>query len=206
MPDPWKRLYRIQTVTRFQGQLMQNVFHVGTKDLLLTADVLAGEFYNEVCMQIMSLQVYYVTYEALLVTCLEPDWPEYLYYDLEFRRPPLDVIALPSPVAWKWTSRNISNNRNTIGGFYMGGLISSHWAHSGRLSDEGQQTAQHVKGQILTRVGVGGIKQWTIGTYSRTLRKKFPQIPLHSCFFGWSQLNYNTFYTSMRKRVPGIGL
>lgn len=202
----FKRIYRVATVTRFQGQLMQNVFHIGTKDLALTGDVICGEFYNEVCQQVMSLQVYNVAYEALLLTCLNPEWPEYLYYDLENRRPVLDVVALPVPCAWKWTSRNFSNNRNTIGGFYVSGLVSHHWTHNGKLSIEGFQTATHVKGTILSRVGVGGVKAWNLGTFSRTLRKRYPQIPIQSCFTAWSQLNYNTLYTSQRKRTPGVGL
>lgn len=201
----YKKIFRVQTVTRFQNILMQNTFHVGTEDVLLLGEDLADDFYREVCMQIMTLQVFNVVYERLYVTCLNPEFPQFVDWDLDNRRPPLDVVALPNPICHKWTTRNVSTSRNQIGGFYLGGLISSHWNHNAYTSDEGNQSMQHVKGVLMSRVGVGGSRNWTLGTYSRTLRSKFPSLSVQECFFGMSSLNYNRYYTSHRKRSPGVG-
>ncbi len=205
MPDPFHRIYRVETVTRWQGVLMQNVFHVATKTVTMLAPQLSESFYLDVCIELMKMQVHYVYYEALIVTCLEPTWPEMYYLDLENRQPPVDVTGLPSPIAWKWTGRNAGSSRNQIGGFYLGGLQSPMWTHLGEVSTQGHQAAALFKQNITRTVLLGGSREYVLGTFSRTLRKKFPTRDFHSNFFPWLTLNYNKLYTSQRKRVPGVG-
>ncbi len=95
--------------------------------------------------------------------------------------------------------------RYFIGGFYIGGLRSLDWTYNGQVSSTGVQEAIDVRDDIINAVGVGGSDVVTLGTFSRRYRQVFPQTALHDAFVPWKQLNFNSYYTSMRKRTPGVG-
>jgi hypothetical protein len=200
-----ERLFRCEVETHFQGVLVQNVYHAMSTIPEVFASQVAITTHQHFLRNIMRLQVWNLTYERLIVTCLEPLAPHMYVMDLESERPQTDVVALPLPISWKWTARNITPLRNFIGGFYIGGLRSPDWSFLGRVSDLGMTTAKAVRDDIINSLGVGGSSVIQLGTFSRTYRKKFPQTPLHEAFVPWKQLNFNSYYTSHRKRTPGVG-
>jgi hypothetical protein len=200
-----ERLFRCEVETHFQNVLVQNVFHCLSKIPEVYASQVAITLHQKLLRQIMRLQVYNVIYERFIVTCLEPLAPHMYVMDLENERPLTDVVALPLPISWKWTARNLTPLRYFIGGFYIGGLRSLDWTYNGQVSSTGVQEAIDVRDDIINAVGVGGSDVVTLGTFSRRYRQVFPQTALHDAFVPWKQLNFNSYYTSMRKRSPGVG-
>jgi hypothetical protein len=202
---PGERLFRCEVETYFQGILVQNVFHVKSKIPEVYASQVAITMAQHFLRNLMRLQVYNLTYERLFVTCIEPLAPHMYVLDMESERPATNVTALPLPISWKWTGRNLSPIRNFIGGFYLGGLRSPDWTYEGKVSQTGIVEAKAVRDAILQAVGVGGTQVMQIGTFSRRLIKQFPNMTLHDAFVPWASLNFNSYYTSMRKRTPGVG-
>ncbi len=200
-----ERTFRCEIESHFQGILVQNIYHVRSKIPEVFASQVAITTMDRFVRRLMQLQVYNVIYERLTVTCLNADAPHMYILDLENERPGTDVVALPLPISWKWTGRNIGTVRNFIGGFYLGGLRTIDWNHYGHIADSGVEQARLVRDAIIADLGVGGSQVMQLGTYSRTLKKKFPLTPTNECFYPWSALNFNSYYTSMRKRTPGIG-
>lgn len=200
------RVFRCEIESRFQEQLVQNIYHVGATIPGVFASQVAITTMEHFIRRIMQLQVFNLTYERMIVTCLNEDAPHMYVADLENERPGTDVVALPLPISWKWTGRNITTNRSFIGGFYIGGLRSIDWSYSGRIAQAGVDQAKAVRDAIISNLGVGGSQVLQLGTYSRTYKKKFPATPTNDLFVPWASLNFNSYYTSMRKRTPGVGL
>lgn len=200
-----ERIFRCEIETNFQNQLVQNIYHVRSKIPEVFASQVAITTMEHFVRRIMQLQVFNVVYERMIVTCLNPDAPHMYVMDLENERPGTDVIALPLPISWKWTGRNITPLRNFIGGFYIGGLRSIDWNYGGYLAETGVTQARAVRDAITTKLLVGGELPMELGTWSRVYHKRFPDRPFNEAFVGWKQLNFNSHYTSMRKRTPGVG-
>ncbi len=206
MADTYYRLYRCESVMHYEGQLMQNVVHAMTTSPTVVASQVALVVAQYFLREIMKVQNFNVTYERLLVYSLGEEFVDMYDLDMEAEHPATDVLNLPSMVAWKWTSRNLAQNRNTIGGFYLGGLRSIDFQANGQLTFGGLEAAKVLRDNIINKLGVGGSQPVRLGTYSRTLKLRNPSTPYHDCFFAWANLNFNYRYTSMRKRVPGIGI
>lgn len=200
-----ERIFRCEIEANFQEQLCQNIYHIKSKIPQVFASQVAITTMEHFVRRLMQLQVHNVIYQRLIVTCLNPDAPHMYVMDLENERPGTDVLSLPSVVAWKWTGRNITPLRNFIGGFYLYGMPTFDWTFSGRITDEATVKARNVRDAIINNLGVGGSQVLEIGTWSRTYRKKFPETPFNEAFVGWRTLNFNSIYTSMRKRTPGVG-
>jgi hypothetical protein len=200
-----ERVFRCEIEANFQEQLVQNIYHVKSTIPEVYASQVAITTMEHFVRRLMQLQVANVTYERLIVTCLNPEAPHMYVLDLENETPGNDVLSLPSMVAWKWTGRNLGTVRNFIGGFYLYGMPTFDWTFAGQITSGGTLKAKNVRDAIMSKLGVGGDQVMRLGTYSRTLKKKFPAYPVNDCFVPWSSLNFNAHYTSMRKRTPGIG-
>ncbi len=200
------RVFRVEIESRFQNILVQNVFHVGSKIPEVYASQVAITTMEKLIREIMKLQVYNLVYERMIVTCITATAPHMFVMDLENERPLTDVVALPLPISWKWTGRNITPIRNFIGGFYIGGLRSIDWTFNGKVADSAIADVRSVRDNIIASMGVGGSQVLQVGTFSRKLHKDFPANDVKEFFQPWSSLNFNSYYTSVRKRTPGIGL
>jgi hypothetical protein len=200
-----ERVFRCEIESRFQNQLVQNIYHVRSTIPLVFASQVAITTMEHFIRRIMQLQVYNLTYERMIVTCLNADAPHMYVMDLENERPGTDVVALPLPISWKWTGRNLTPLRNFIGGFYIGGLRSIDFNYSGEIAQTGVQQARAVRDAIMAQLGVGGNQVMQLGTFSRRLNKQFPLTSVNDFFVPWASLNFNSYYTSMRKRTPGVG-
>jgi len=199
------RVFRCEVESTIQDTLVQNVYHIRTKIPEVYASQVAITTAEQFLRRLMQLQVYYVIYQRLIVTCLEPLAPHMYVLDMENERPGTDVTGIPLPISWKWTGRNITTNRSFIGGFYLGGLQSPDWNHAGYVSERGVERAKAVRDAIINTLGVGGSSPLEIGTFSRTYHKKFPQTPLKDIFVPWASLNFNSYYTALSSRRPGRG-
>jgi len=206
MPETYHKLFRCEVYQHYEGQQMMNVFHAVTVDPTTLASAVATTLSGTLLPSLMKLQNFNVTYERLIAYCLNPEFPHMYDLDLEATHPQTDVINLPSIIAWKWTARNITPHRSFIGGFYLGGLRSIDFFQNGQISGGGLDAARIVRDEIMAAVGVGGNTLVRCGTYSRTYGKKFPQTPIMQLFVPWTSLNFNYRYTSMRKRLNGVGL
>ena len=202
---PGERIFRCEVESHFQNILVQNVYHVRSKIPEVYASQVAITTAQYFLRNLMRLQVYNLTYERLIVTCLEPLAPHMFVLDMENERPATNVTALPLPISWKWTGRNLTPLRNFIGGFYIGGLRSPDWTYEGKVSSTGILEAKSVRDDILATLGVGGSQVMVLGTFSRRLMKQFPAMNMQDAFVPWASLNFNAYYTSVRKRTPGVG-
>jgi hypothetical protein len=201
-----QKLYRVEAVQRFQGQLMMNVFHIATTVATHVAADVANNFSTYIMPALMQPQTVYVTWEVLRITCLNPLYPEFMIYDLQDQNPQRDELYMPQPCCIKFTGRNIGRHRGTIGGFYLGGLISSLFDRNGRVSDEGNVVFSSLRNSILQYVGIDGVTLFRIGTYGRETHKQLPNESPLTFFSPYITLNYNRYFTSQRKRVPGVGI